>query len=158
MLSNLSPLQREIVNWIIAVNEENEPPSGDGTHVMEAFQGGFIRGLPYTCFMPVANKVLLYVYEEGANNSLIPRGIFKKNCEPIKKALLEAADFINEQLMAENYVKIVDKPQTAQWVEKNAAFWRRYEDFYPREIESLKFVCTHWFIPKLRLYKFMKLT
>ncbi|MDR2534780.1 MAG: hypothetical protein LBD29_01945 [Treponema sp.] len=157
MVSNLSPLQKEIVSWIIAVNEDNEPPKGDGAYVMQAFQGGFIRGLPYTCFMPVANKVLLYVYEEGANNSLIPRGLFKKNCEPIKKALLEAAYFINDCLMAEDYVRILDKPQTAQWIEENARFWRRYEDFYPKEIENLKFVCTHWFIPKAKLYKFQKL-
>jgi hypothetical protein len=159
MLTNLSSLQKEIIHWIIAVNEEIEPVPWNGAYVMQAFQGGFIHGLPYTCYMPVGNKVLLYVYEEGANNSAIPRVVFKKGCEPIKKALLEAADFINEQLITEDYVKVMDKPQTERFKEElHGAFWRRYEDFFPHEIASLKFVCTHWFIPKLKLYRFMNMT
>ncbi|MDR2486126.1 MAG: hypothetical protein LBD55_12140 [Treponema sp.] len=157
MVHAISPLQKEIVNWIIAVNEEGEPPNKDGAHVMRAFQGGFIRSMPYTCYMPVANKVLLYIYEEGANNSPISRAVFKKTCEPIKKLLLEGADFINDLAM-EDYVKIMDKSRSEQWIEeRHAPFWRRYEDFYPHEIERLTFVCTHWFIPKAKLYRFQKL-
>jgi hypothetical protein len=152
MLSHLSQLQKEIIHWIIAINEEIEPPTGKGAQIMQAFQGGFIRGMPYTCYVPVANKVLLYVYEEGANFAAGPRATFNKKCEPIKKALLEAACFINEQLIVENYVRVIEKPETERFKEDvHGPFWRRFETFFPHEIGSLKFVCTHLFIPKMKL-------
>jgi hypothetical protein len=33
------------------------------------------------------------------------------------------------------------------------AHWRRYEAFYTSEIDALCFVCSAWFVPKLKLYQ-----
>lgn len=56
------------------------------------------------------------------------------------------------KLIGEDYVKVIDKSETEPFKEDvHGPFWRRYETFFPQEIGTLKFVCTHWFIPKLKL-------
>jgi hypothetical protein len=152
VLNSMTPLQQDIITCIIAENEEQEPPRNNAAHIMNAFAGGFSLGMPFTLFMPAANKVILYVAEEGANESADKRSVFNKRCEALKKPLVDAADFIIN-LVHQNCLRLMEKHSDAELPEDYGTHWRRYEAFYTPEIESLAFVCSNLFVPKFRLYE-----
>ncbi|MDR3341577.1 MAG: hypothetical protein LBT14_02105 [Treponema sp.] len=151
----LTQLQKEIITYIISENEETESPKGDAVHYMHAFEGGFSSMMPFTLFLPLSTKVILYVAEEGANKSADRRSEFNKRCEALKKPLIETAKFIID-LVKHDYIRIIAKRSDVELPENYGAHWRRYEAFYPSELEVLIVVCSHWLVPKLKLYKFLK--
>jgi hypothetical protein len=152
----ITQLQKNVITYIIAENEETEPPQNDTAHFMHAFEGGFSPLMPFTLFMPVATKVILYVAEKGANESADPRSVFNKRCEILKKPLIDIADFITD-LVQHDYIRIIAKHSKVELPKDYGAHWRRYEAFYMSELESLLFVCSHILVPKLKLYKLLKL-
>jgi hypothetical protein len=87
----LTHLQRDVIAYILAANEDQEPPTNSATHFMRVFEGGFSPTIPFTLFMPSANRVILYVAEEGANDSADRRSEFSRRCEVLKKPLVQIA-------------------------------------------------------------------
>jgi hypothetical protein len=119
---------------------------------MRAFEGGFFPDMPFTLYMPVVTKVILYVAEAGANDSADKRSEFNKRCEIIKKLLVEIANVIID-LVEHDYLRVITKHERVDLPANYGAHWRRYEAFYASEIDALRFVCSAWFIPKLKLYQ-----
>ncbi|MDR3343145.1 MAG: hypothetical protein LBT14_10255 [Treponema sp.] len=154
-LRPLNPLKKDIIRYIIAENEEQEPPQNDAAHFMCAFEGGFSSLMPFTLFMPVSTKVILYVSEKGANESADKRSEFNKRCETLKKPLIDTANFIID-LVEHDYLRLIKKQSKIELPQNYSAHWRRYEAFYMSEIESLIVVCSNLLIPKLKLYKLAK--
>ncbi|MDR3341554.1 MAG: hypothetical protein LBT14_01985 [Treponema sp.] len=155
-LHPLNPLEKDVIRSIIAENEEQEPPQNDAVHFMQAFAGGFSSLMPFTLFMPVSTKVILYVSEKGANESADKRSEFNKRCETLKKPLLDTANFIID-LAEHDYLRLIKKQSKVELPQNYGAHWRRYEAFYMSELESLIVVCSNLLIPKLKLYKLAKL-
>jgi hypothetical protein len=155
MTHKFTPLQRTVIDYIIAVNEE--APLPDIALFMQAIEGGFEPKKPFTLYMPTASKVLLYVAEARANTSASPRAEFNRRCEALKKPLVEIARFISE-LSEENYLRVEVKqhrgePEDPAW----RTHWRRYEAFYMPEMKPLIFACSVRVTPKLKLYKLAEL-
>ncbi|MDR3171122.1 MAG: hypothetical protein LBU17_05750, partial [Treponema sp.] len=65
-------------------------------------------------------------------------------------------DFIID-LVQHDYLRIITKHSDVELPKNYGAHWRRYEAFFMSEIESLLFVCSHWLVPKLKLYRLLKL-
>jgi hypothetical protein len=151
----LTHLQHDVIAYILAVNEEREPAENSVAHFMRAFEGGFFPTMPFTLFMPVGNKVILYMAEEGANNGADRRSEFNKRCEMLKKPLVDTARFIIE-LMDHDYLRVIVKEKKAELPLNYGAQWRRYEAFHASEIDALGFVCSNWLVPKLKLYRLQK--
>jgi hypothetical protein len=151
----ITGLQKEVITYIISENEETEHPNNDVVHFMRAFEGGFSSMMPFTLFMPVSTKVILYVAEEGANESADRRSEFNKRCEALKKPLIDTANCIID-LVQHDYIRIITKHSNEELPRNYGAHWRRYEAFYMSELEPLLFVCSHWLVPKLKLYKLLK--
>jgi hypothetical protein len=151
----LSHTQKDVIAYILAANEEREPPENSAALFMRAFEGGFSPTIPFTLFMPTANKVILYVAEEGANDSADRRSEFNKRCEALKKPLMEIANFIIE-LAKHDYLRVILKHERGDLPPNYGAHWRRYETFYGTEIDALRFVCSAWLVPKRKLYRFEK--
>jgi hypothetical protein len=147
--------QQDVIACILASNEECEPPENSAAPFMRAFEGGFSPAMPFTLFMPSANKVILYVAEEGANDSADRRSEFNKRCEALKKPLMEIANFIID-LANHDYLRVIVKHERVELPPNYGAHWRRYEAFYGTEIDALGFVCSAWFVPKRKLYRFEK--
>jgi hypothetical protein len=151
----LTHLQRDIIAYILASNEEREPPMNSATHFMRAFEGGFFPDMPFTLFMPTMNRVILYVAEEGASDRADRRELFNKRCEALKKPLLDTADFIVE-LVSHDYLRVIPKTAKLELPANYGAHWRRYEAFYASESDALRFVCSAWLVPKRKLYRLEK--
>ena len=148
----LTHLQRDVISYILTSNEEREPPVNSATPYMQAFEGGFFPTMHFTLFMPVVTKVILYVAEAGANDSADKRSEFNKRCEIIKKPLVEIANFIID-MVEHDYLRVITKHERVDLPANYGAYWRRYEAFYASEIDALRFVCSAWLIPKLKLYQ-----
>jgi hypothetical protein len=151
----LTHLQRDVINYILAVNEELEPPANSATPYMQAFEGGFFPTMPFTLFMPVVTKVILYMAEERANEGADRRSEFNKRCEIIKKPLMEIAGFVIN-LVEHDYLRVIVKQERVELPPNYGARWRRYEAFYASEIDALRFVCSAWLVPKRKLYRLEK--
>jgi hypothetical protein len=151
----LSHLQQDVIACILAANEEREPPENSAVHLMRAFEGGFLPTMPFTLFMPVVNKVILYVAEEGANDSADRRSEFNKRCEALKKPLVNTAHFIVD-LVNHDYLRVIARHERVELPPNYGVRWRRYEAFYASEIDALHFVCSAWLVPKQKLYQFEK--
>jgi hypothetical protein len=95
------------------------------------------------------------VAEEGANDSADRRSEFNKRCETLKKPLMEIANFIID-LANHDYLRVIVKHERVELPPNYGAHWRRYEAFYGTEIDALGFVCSAWFVPKLKLYRLEK--
>jgi hypothetical protein len=104
----LTHLQRDVIAYILAANEDQEPPENSATHFMQAFEGGFSSTIPFTLFMPSVNRVILYVAEAGANDSADRRSEFSRRCEVLKKPLVQIANFIIE-LVDHNYLHVITR-------------------------------------------------
>jgi hypothetical protein len=152
----LTHLQKDVISYILAENEVREPPENSAAHFMRAFQGGFFPTMPFTLFMPVTTKVILYVAEEGAHDSADRRSEFNKRCEALKKPLVETANFIID-LMNHDYLRVIMKHDKIELPPNYGAHWRRYEAFYASEMDALSFVCSAWLIPRLKLYRLAKI-
>jgi hypothetical protein len=151
----LTHLQHDVIACILAANEDQEPPVNSAAHFMQAFEGGFSPAMPFTLFMPSVNRVILYVAEEGANDSADRRTEFNKRCETLKKPLVEIANFIIK-LVEHNYLHVITRHDKIDLPPNYGAHWRRYETFYGTEIDALRFVCSAWLVPKRKLYRFEK--
>jgi hypothetical protein len=153
-----TPLQQSVIDYIIAENEGLNPPENSVTDCMRAFEGGFSPDKPFTCYMPTVNKVLLYVAEERAGYGADKRSDFNKRWEKLKQPLVETAKFI-EELERKEWIRILIRPhETGELPQNYGRHWRRYENFYMSEIESLIFACTTIIIPRLKLYKYWERT
>jgi hypothetical protein len=151
----LSLSQKDVIAYILAVNEEREPHASSAAPFMRAFEGGFSPIMPFTLFMPSANRVILYVAEEGANDSADRRTEFNKRCETLKKPLIEIANFIID-LAKHEYLRGIVKHERMELPPNYGAHWRRYETFYGTEIDALRFVWSAWLVPKRKLYRLEK--
>jgi hypothetical protein len=151
----ISHTQKDVIAYILAANEEREPHANSTAPFMRAFEGGFSPNMAFTLFMPTANKVILYVAEEGANDSADRRSEFNKRCEALKKPLMEIANFIIE-LAKHDYLRVILKHERGELPPNYGAHWRRYETFYGTEIDALRFVCSAWLVPKRKLYRLEK--
>jgi hypothetical protein len=55
-------------------------------------------------------------------------------------------------LVNHDYLRVIMKHERVELPPNYGAHWRRYEAFYGTEIDALGFVCSAWFVPKLKLY------
>jgi hypothetical protein len=151
----LTHLQRDIISCLVAENEGAELPADNAGYILRAFEGGFSPFMPFTLFMPLATKVILYVAEKGANESADKRSEFNKRCEALKKLLISTASFLID-LADHDYLRVIAKHNTVEPPPNFGAHWRRYEAFYSSELAPLCFVCSNWLIPRMKLYRLAK--
>jgi hypothetical protein len=62
------------------------------------------------------------------------------------------ANFIID-MVEHDYLRVITKHERADLPANYGAHWRRYEAFYASEIDALRFVCSAWLVPKLKLYQ-----
>ncbi|MDR3170348.1 MAG: hypothetical protein LBU17_01830 [Treponema sp.] len=150
----LKPLRKQIINYIIAENEEAES-SNILADYMHAIEGGFNPNMKFTLYLPAANKLVMYEYNKKETMQWCSRSEFYTECEKIKKSLVEIAENIIV-LCQDNYVRVLfrnpnEKPRLPQDYQEH---WRAYEMFMKGELEPLLYVCSIRVVPKLKLYKF----
>jgi hypothetical protein len=98
------------------------------------------------------------VAEEQAGYGADKRSDFNKRCDTLKAPLVKTAQCI-EELERKGYIRILIRPrETEKLPQDYGEHWRRYENFYMSEIESLTFACTTIIIPRLKLYKYWEQT
>ena len=146
----LTRLQRDVISYILSSNEERELPVNSAAPYMQAFEGEFSPRLLFTLFMPNASKVILYMAEDGANDSADKRSEFNKRREIIKKPLVGIANFIID-MVEHDYLRVITKHERADLPANYGTRWRRCEAFYASEIGALRFMCSAWLAPKLKL-------
>jgi hypothetical protein len=75
----------------------------------------------------------------------------------LKAPLVKTAQCI-EELERKGYIRILIRPRETEKLPPDyGEHWRRYENFYKSEIDSLIFACTALIIPRLKLYKYWEL-
>ncbi|MDR3343944.1 MAG: hypothetical protein LBT14_14405 [Treponema sp.] len=150
----LTPLQKQIINYIIAENEETESPNTLADY-MSAIEGGFNPHKKFTLYLPAANKLVLYEYNKKGTTDWCPRSEFYAECETIKKTLVKIAESII-YLCQDDYVRVFFRnPKEKTWLPQDyQEHWRAYEMFMKGEVEPLLYVCSIRIVPKLKLYKF----
>jgi hypothetical protein len=144
-------LQVDVINYLLAVHERKIPPETLRDY-MRAFDGGFEPGMKFTLHTPVANRLVMYVYEENCDASATPRYEFTRQCKNIAKTLVTIADFL-VYLQEQRYVNGEYRGNKMIPVPKNfKKCWRRFEEFYSRESEPILFVKALAITPTEKLY------
>jgi hypothetical protein len=147
-MDSLTSLQRQIIAYIIAENEETEEPN-PLTPYMHALGGGLMSDMHFTlCHRKdqKENGLILYVQEHAGESS----AHFRERCRGIKKELLLIADFMR-YLAQQGYVRIIKRYSYPPDI---PGHWQKYEDFLPAEAASLSFTCSFILAPRLTLYNF----
>jgi hypothetical protein len=144
-----SPLQRQIISYIIAENEEIDEPN-PLTPYMRALDGGLMPDMHFTLYVKEESGVTLYVQNTGENEQ------YNSGVAAIKKRLIEIADFMG-YLVQQGYVKSIPKNQDPYSL-PIPEHWQRYDDFTPAEGEALTFACSVQLIPRFTLYAYWEST
>ncbi|MDR3342931.1 MAG: hypothetical protein LBT14_09150 [Treponema sp.] len=151
-IHTLSSLERDVINSIIAQNEEWDPPETIRDY-MRAFEGTFEPDMKFTLHTPTVNKLIMYVYEENCDMTGIPRAEFFARCKPIVQTFLAIANFVI-YLAEHAYIHVTFNEHKPPALPENyQRCWRRYENFYLSESEPIIYVKSIKIIPKLKLYK-----
>jgi hypothetical protein len=144
-------LQRDVVNYLLAVYERKEPPETLRDY-MRAFEGGFEPGMKFTLYTPMVNKLVMYVYEKNCSDGASPRHEFTRRCKGIVKTLVNIADFLM-YLQEEEYISGEYRGYKALPMPKNfKKCWRRFEEFYSRESEPILFIKSLAITPNKKLF------
>jgi hypothetical protein len=110
------------------------------TACFHAFEGGFAGGVPFTLYAPLANKLVLYVYEENCYYLGSPRRIFNDKCRKIVAGLSEVAGMLIEMEEQGCITLEYSGRSRSELPADHAKNWRKYENFYPSESEALLYV------------------
>ena len=150
----LTPLQLSVIDSIIALNEDEQPPQ-DLEKYIAAFDESLDPSRAFTLHSPAANEINL-IYNIEANRSIrwMEKQEFSQLCKRTVHTLVEIADFW-QSLASEGYIngEYRDRPRQVIPADqlKN---WRRYQGFNPLEMTSLLYGRSIRPIPRLKLYRF----
>jgi hypothetical protein len=147
-MDSLTSLQRQIIAYIIAENEEIEEPN-PLTPYMHALSGSLIPDMHFTLYRKKnqkKNELIMYVQERSGE----PSEYFRARCKSIKEELLVIADFMG-YLAQQRYVRIIERFSYPLDIPEH---WQKYEDFGPVEAVSLSFTYSSILVPRLTLYNF----
>jgi hypothetical protein len=146
-------LRQRIIRYLCAQDKDTAPPDKALAAYFHAFEGGFDNGVPFTLYAPLANKLVLYVYEENCDYLGSPRRVFNDKCRKIVEVLTEIAGILIE--LAENgYIAL-------EYAEKSRSGlpagytrnWRRYEHIFTDESEALLYIMSVKITPTGELYR-----
>jgi hypothetical protein len=147
----LNQLHVDVVNYLLAVYEEKKPPEKLRDY-MRAFKGGFEPDMKFTLYTPTVNKLIMYVYEKNRNGSGVSKYEFRRQCKSIIKTMVEIADFI-AYLYEQGYVDgEYAGNKTHQLPDGYRKCWRRFEEFYTSESDTILFVRALEITPTGKLY------
>jgi hypothetical protein len=153
MPPTFTPLQLQLIDYIIALNEDEMPPP-ELAGYMCAFDLGFEPAKRFTLHTPAANEIMLYYNMKDNNYRWLDKPAFSEMCRKTADTLVGIADcilFLSEN----NYINAEYKEiRRAELSEEEKKYWRRYQDFTPPEIASLLFAVSIKPIPRLKLYHF----
>jgi hypothetical protein len=145
-MNSLTSLQRQIIAYIIAENEETEEPN-PLTPYMHVLSGSLIPDMHFTLCQKKKQKkngIIMYVQEHSGESS----EYFRERCRSIKEELLVIADFMG-YLVQQRYVRIIERYSYPLDIPEH---WQKYEDFGPVEAAFLSFTCSSILVPRLTLY------
>jgi hypothetical protein len=154
----LTRTQKEIINYLIAENEETHSFGKIGNY-MRAFSGNFFPTIPFTFYFLSETRPIMYVYDPNPPDKRSSRRVFHAECAQKKPKLLEIIRFF--AYLTENgytrriYQGLKGRPALPDQYDR---VWRKYSDFYNDTMSGLSFVCLATFIPKLKLYTYWKAT
>ncbi|MDR3170533.1 MAG: hypothetical protein LBU17_02765 [Treponema sp.] len=153
-LQSLKPFEKDIINYIIAENEETELTNALSDY-MRAIEGGFNQDMKFTLYLPAANHLMMYEYNVKKHVDWCSRHAFYGECEKTKHVLVKVAQSII-YLCQDDYVRVLFRSlnDQARLPQDYQEHWRAYEIFMQDELESLLYVCSIRIVPKLKLYKF----
>jgi hypothetical protein len=142
-MDSLTPIQRQIIAYIIAENEETEEPN-PLTPYMHALSGGLMPDMYFTLYQEKTQKkagLVLYAEEHEGE----PNEHFREHCRMLKDELLVITDFM-EYLVQKGYVRILERYGYPPDIPRH---WQKYEDFTCAEAASLSFACSSMLVPRL---------
>jgi len=150
----LTPLQNDIITYLIAENEETGEQF-ELTPYMYAFSGEYSKHAPFFLGQPENGRIALFVQKEQFTNDTKNLTQFTQHGKELKQHLYNIADFII-YLVERDYVRTIHKSDQERIVCSPDVpdRWRRYDDFTIAEIKAFTFVCSMHFIPRLKLYKY----
>jgi hypothetical protein len=143
-------LRQRVIRYFCA--KDKDPSDEALAAYFHAFEGGFDNA-PFTLYVPLANKLVLYVYEENCGYLGGTRRGFNDKCRKILEALTEIAGVLAD-LAGNGYL-------TLEYSEKGhgglpAGYtrnWRRYENIFPDESEALLYIMSVKITPAEKLYR-----
>ncbi|MHB9292868.1 hypothetical protein Holit_01979 [Hollandina sp. SP2] len=144
-----SPLQHQIIAYIIAENEELDEPN-PLTPYMHALDGGLMPDMHFTLYLKEDSGITLYVQNTDG------REPYHSGVAAIKKRLIAIADFML-YLVQQGYVKSIPKNQYGYSLPIPEQ-WQGYDDFTPAESETLTSACSVQLIPRFTLYDYWEST
>jgi hypothetical protein len=153
-MKQLTPLENNIIAYLIAENEETDEQFEIAPY-MCAFSGEYSKHTPFFLGQPEAGRIILFIQKEKFFNDTVPLTQFTQECKKIKQQLYNIADFII-YLVQHDYLRTIHKSDQER-IECPLDLpdqWRQYDDFTIAEIKAFTFVCSMHFIPRLKLYKY----
>jgi hypothetical protein len=143
-------LRQRVIRYLCA--KDKYPPDEALEAYFHAFGGGFDNA-PFTLYASLANKLVLYVYEENCDCLGVPRRVFNDKCRRIVGGLSEIASILID-LAERGYLALecAGKNQ-GELPADHARNWRKYENIYPDESEAILYIMSVMISPAERLHR-----
>jgi hypothetical protein len=147
-------LRQRLIRYLCAKDKNTEISDELLTACFHAFESSFAGGVPFTLYAPLANKLVLYVYEENCNYLGSPRRIFNDKCRKIVESLSKIAGILID-LAEQGYITLEYSGKSrSELPADHTKNWRRYENLYPSESEALLYIMSVKITPAEKLYQF----
>jgi hypothetical protein len=143
-------LRQRVIRYLCA--KDKYPPDEALAAYFRAFEGGFDNA-PFTLYAPLANKLVLYVYEENCDCLGVPRRVFNDKCRKIVEVLMGIAGILTE-LAGNGYLILEYSEKCRSGLPSGyTRNWRRYENIFSDESEALLYVMSVKITPAEKLYR-----
>jgi hypothetical protein len=138
-MMTLNRTQKEIINYLIAENEETHSFGKIGNY-MQAFSGNFLPAMPFTFYFLSETRPIMYVYDPNPSDKRSSRSVFHAACAQKKPKLLEITRFF-EYLTENGYTRRIyhDLKGRQAVPDQYDRVWCKYSDFYNRVVRKLRF-------------------
>ncbi|MDR2741191.1 MAG: hypothetical protein LBB98_03445 [Treponema sp.] len=146
-------LRQRVIRYLCAKDKNTETVDEDLAVCFHAFESGFDDGVPFTLYAPLANKLVLYVYEENCDYLGSSRCLFNDKCRKIVEGLSEIAVILID--LAENgYVTLEYSGKSRNELPADyTKNWRKYENIYPNESDALSCIMAVKITPAGELHR-----
>jgi hypothetical protein len=145
-------LRQKVIRYLCAKDKNTEAADEALTAYFHAFESSFESGIPFTLYAPLANKLVLYVYEENCDYLGSPRHVFNDKCRKIVEGLAEIAALLID-LAEHDYITLEYSGKSrGELPDDYARNWRKYENIYPNESDALSYIMSVKITPTDKLY------
>jgi hypothetical protein len=145
-------LRQRIIRYLCVKDKNTKTADELLAAYFHAFESDFDSGFPFTLYVPLSNKLVLYVYEENYNYRGGPRRIFNDKCRRIVEGLSEIASILID-LAERRYLALeCSRKNQRELPADHTRNWRKYENIYPDESESILYIMSVMISPTEKLY------